>query len=75
MGVEWGQFHDKAGKLKSVPADWTSLHSPDLFSAISEGRSHFRLDDLSTLVEIVNEQKRNCRKKSIKKTHGDDNNV
>ena len=75
MGVEWVQFHDKAGKLKSVPADWTSLRSPDLFSIISKGSSPFRLDDLSTLVEIVNEQKRNCRKKSIKKTHGDDNNV
>src|SRR5260370_1595028 len=45
----WGEdrvfFHDDAGKLRRVPAAWTSAAPPDAFVEISAGRSPFLLDN------------------------------
>src|SRR5260370_4091222 len=41
----WGEdrvfFHDDAGKLRRVPAAWTSSAPPHAFVEISAGASHF----------------------------------
>jgi len=53
----WGEdrvfFHDDAGKLRRVPAAWTSAAPPDAFVEISAGRSHFRIEDLLQLVALI----------------------
>jgi hypothetical protein len=53
----WGEdrvyFHDRDGKLKALPTIWTSLRAEDPFLTVSKGRSHFRLEDLARLIEIV----------------------
>src|SRR5260370_35918672 len=53
----WGEdrvfFHDDAGKLRRVPAGWTSAAPPDAFVEISAGRSHFRIEDLLQLVALI----------------------
>ena len=41
------------GRVRSLPAAWTSLASPDPFVAVSAGRSFFRIDDLHALVELL----------------------
>jgi len=53
----WGEdrvyFHDREGKLCSLPASWTTANSPDPFVAIAAGRSHFRYQDLVELAEMI----------------------
>jgi hypothetical protein len=45
-------FHDAAG-LRHLPARWTDVAPEDPFVVIARGRSHFRLDDLRQLIELV----------------------
>jgi hypothetical protein len=58
----WGEdrvyFHDNKGKLRRLPAAWTSAASPDTFVAISAGRSHYRIEDLLHLVAFIAQQRR-----------------
>jgi hypothetical protein len=53
----WGEhrvyFHDAAGRLVSLPAQWTSLFPLDPFVAIAAGRSPFRVQDLLELSHLV----------------------
>jgi len=53
----WGEervyFHDAAGRLKSVPARWTSLIEADPFVVMSAGRSMFRASDLLALADLL----------------------
>jgi hypothetical protein len=53
----WGEdrvtFHDREGRLRSVPASWTSVVGPDPFVALSAGRAVFRVEDLLALVALV----------------------
>jgi Family of unknown function (DUF5372) len=53
----WGEhrvyFHDDTGRLVSLPAQWTSLLSLDLFVAIAAGRSPFRVQDLLELSHLI----------------------
>ncbi|MDZ4688071.1 MAG: DUF5372 family protein [Planctomycetaceae bacterium] len=58
--VNWGHpqvdFFDERGALVSLPAAWTSVGPPDVFVAVSAGRSSFRVSDLvelSRLVQVV----------------------
>ena len=55
--VNWGQprvdFYDDRGVLVSLPAAWTSVVPPDVFVAVSAGRSSFRVTDLVELSRLV----------------------
>ena len=56
----WGEervcFHDDAGRLRRLPAAWTSAAAPNAFEALSAGRSHFRVEDLLRLVALIARQ-------------------
>jgi hypothetical protein len=47
----WLVAHD--GSSFSLPKAWTSEATPDAFSHVARGRTHFRLDDLSKLLDLV----------------------
>jgi hypothetical protein len=53
----WGEdrvyFHDDEGRLRSMPAAWTSLNSGNPAAAMGAGRSPFRVEDLLELVRLV----------------------
>ena len=52
----WGHrvyFHDDAGRLASLPAQWTSVFPADPYVAISGGRSPFRVQDLLELAQLI----------------------
>jgi hypothetical protein len=53
----WGEdrvyFHDAAGKLRSIPACWTTVVAEDPFVAMAAGRCFFRFEDLLKLVDLV----------------------
>ena len=61
----WGEdrvyFHDRDGRLVSVPACWTSLLAPDPSVAVSQGRSPFRFQDLLEMVELIDEIRKRGR--------------
>jgi len=40
-GLDRVSYHDDTGKLCSIPAQWTSVYSPEPFVVISAGRSPF----------------------------------
>ncbi len=46
-------FHDQEGRLRSLPAIWTSVAAPDPFVAISAGRSLFRVKELLALASLL----------------------
>jgi hypothetical protein len=56
----WGEdrvyFIDETGKLRRLPAAWTSAAVADAFTIRSAGRSHFRVADLLQLVELIARQ-------------------
>jgi len=56
----WGEervyFHDDSGRLRRLPAAWTSAAAPCAFEVISAGRSHFRVEDLLRLVALIARQ-------------------
>jgi len=53
----WGEdrvyFHDETGRLRSLPAAWTSAAAEDPFVAMAAGRSTFRIEDLRQLIELL----------------------
>ncbi|MEW6275701.1 MAG: DUF5372 family protein [Bacillota bacterium] len=53
----WGEdrvfFHDREGRLRSIPASWTSVGAIDPFVAVSAGRSFFRVEDLLALIALL----------------------
>ena len=46
-------FEDGEGRVRSLPTAWTSVAAPDPYVTLSGGRSHFRIEDLLTLVKLV----------------------
>jgi hypothetical protein len=55
---DWGHelvaFHDEQGKVVTIPIRWTDLAIEcDPFIAMSAGRSHFRVQELLRLAELV----------------------
>jgi len=44
---------DDEGQQRSLPLSWTDMAEPDVFVAMSAGRSAFRVTDLVDLVELV----------------------
>jgi hypothetical protein len=57
----WGEdrvyFHDDTGRLRHFPTAWTSVAPQDAFTAISAGRSYFRIEDLLQLVTLIARQR------------------
>lgn len=53
----WGEdrvmYFNEAGRLRSMPASWTSAFEADHFLMASGGRSWFRVDDLLELVVLL----------------------
>ena len=46
-------FHDEHGRLRTIPAAWTSVDDEDPFVTIGAGRSPFRAADLVELAVLV----------------------
>jgi hypothetical protein len=50
---EWGEervyYRDPTGRMRFLPARWTSVAAPDPFILIAADRAHFRLEDLIRL--------------------------
>jgi hypothetical protein len=51
-------FHDRRGRLRSLPAAWTSVVAPDPAIAVAGGRAYFRVEDLRALATLVAELKK-----------------
>jgi hypothetical protein len=53
----WGEervdYLDEQGRLRMIPASWTSLAAPDPFVVVSSGRSWFRVEDLLALSRLI----------------------
>ena len=53
----WGEdrvyFQDETGRLRRLPASWTSVAAKDPFVVIAAGRAHFRPQDLLQLARMV----------------------
>jgi hypothetical protein len=46
-------FYNEEGRLRSVPARWTSVVEPDPFLAVAAGRSLFRVAELLRLADLL----------------------
>jgi hypothetical protein len=59
--LTWGEdrvyYHDETGQLRRLPASWTSISAPGVFETLSAGRSHFRIQDLLQLVQLIVRQR------------------
>jgi hypothetical protein len=44
-------YRDAEGRMRYLPARWTSLAVPDPFVIAAAGRAYFRLEDLIRLAE------------------------
>jgi hypothetical protein len=57
----WGEdrvyYHDETGRLRRLPAAWTSVAACGPFEALSGGRSHFRIEDLLQLATLIARQR------------------
>ena len=57
----WGEdrvyYHDEAGKLCRMNAQWTSVADVDAFVLTSAGRSSLRVADLLQLVALVEQHR------------------
>jgi len=51
-------FHDPEGRKVQVPTAWTDAARPDPLVVIGDGRSHFRVEDLLQLWELIREGRR-----------------
>lgn len=56
----WGEervyYHDEMGRLRRLPVAWTSMATVSPFEAFSNGRSHFRVEDLLQLATLIARQ-------------------
>jgi hypothetical protein len=48
-------YRDPTGRMRFLPACWTSVAVPDPFVLIAVDRAHFRLEDLIRLHDRVKE--------------------
>jgi hypothetical protein len=57
----WGEdrvyYHDEAGKLCRMNAQWTSAAEADLFVLTSAGRSSLRVSDLLVLAGLIEQHR------------------
>ena len=56
-GQNWREdrawFHDRAGRLRSLPANWTDLVADDPFNVVAAGRSALRPQELLDLAGLL----------------------
>ena len=56
---EWGEdrvyYRDPIGRMRFLPARWTSMSAPEPFVLISAERAYFRLEDLVRLHDLLKE--------------------
>jgi hypothetical protein len=56
---EWGEdcvyYRDPKGRMRFLPARWTSMSMPDPFLLVAAGRAYFRLEDLIRLNDRLRE--------------------
>lgn len=56
---EWGEervyYRDPTGRLRFLPARWTSMAAPDPFVRMAASRAYFRLEDLIRLKDRLQE--------------------
>jgi hypothetical protein len=52
-GADRVYYHDEAGMLRHMNAQWTSLAAVDAFVQTSAGRSSLRVADLLQLVALI----------------------
>ncbi len=61
----WGEdrvyFHDRDGRLRALPAAWTSATEADPVVVMGAGRSPFRAGDLLELAWLLRELTRDRR--------------
>ena len=59
---EWGEervyYRDPKGRMRFLPARWTSIAVPDPFVLMAKERAYFRLEDLIRLQERLKELQR-----------------
>jgi hypothetical protein len=48
-------YRDPDGRMRYLPARWTSLADPDPFVIAAAGSAYFRLEDLIRLAELMRE--------------------
>lgn len=57
----WGgdrvSYQDEKGRLRTVPVEWTDIHTPDPAITIGAGRAIFRADLLRQLRRLIDEQR------------------
>lgn len=46
-------FHDRAGRLRSLPAGWTDLVADDPFNVVAAGRAALRPQELLDLARLL----------------------
>ena len=46
-------FHDADGRLRSIPARWTSLVAPDPAVVLAAGHAPFRVSDLLAVARLL----------------------
>ena len=53
----WGEdrvcFHDDQGRLRAIPAAWTSVVEPDSLVTLAAGQCLFRVADLLRLADLL----------------------
>ena len=56
-GQNWREdrawFHDRTGRLRCVPANWTDLVVDDPFNVVADGRAALRTQELLELVQLI----------------------
>jgi hypothetical protein len=61
QGREWGEervyYRDQNGRMRFLPARWTSLAAPDPFVFTADGRACFRVEDLIRVQDRLKEWK------------------
>jgi Family of unknown function (DUF5372) len=46
-------FHDANGRLRALPANWTSVVGEDPFNVVAAGRALFRVEELLELGRLI----------------------
>jgi hypothetical protein len=46
-------FHDANGRLRALPASWTSVVGEDPFNVVAAGRALFRVEELLELGRLI----------------------
>jgi hypothetical protein len=70
--LNWGEdrvmYFNQNGKLRSMPASWTSVSDVNGFLEAAAGRSWFHVDDLLALVELLQtlKRERRARRRGVK---------